>query len=629
MPRLYMADLVGAGLSVLLSVVLMNYYGTPAATFLISIPMIIAAFLISGRKYLAIVSLIVFGMLIGKADHLLESDRQERAPVIYKHWDAMSKIKVYGYNEYYRGINIDNLANTPVYGFDGNLNDSSLTGWDIDVENLIDRFDSCTFLSLGAGGGADVLQALGYGCSEVHAVEVNPHINKMMTDGDAAGYIIPDSIENKEDFEITTCNAFSGNIYNNERVKVVSEDARTYVKRHKNKFDVIYSLSSNTWAALGSGSFAFAENYIFTTEAFIDYWNALSEDGFLSMEHQLYMPRLVSSALDAMEELDVEDPFAHIAIYDLPQMRRKLLLLSKQPLTDELIQTAYGNLQTGRHNVKHLLYPKPDTAQDNMINSIVENGWRTQADSAHMDISPATDNKPFIAQVGLWRNFSFDKLENTGFITDLRGFPLTKSLLVLILGIILIVFLPLLIIPYHRGTDKLKLAPWLYFFCLGIAYITIEIVLMQKYALFIGASFYSIATVLLTLLLASGIGSRFAERFRNSFIFLAIVAFAIFNIVAFKFLVNNFSDMHIMMRSLITALVVFPLGFFMGMPFPKGSLKVKELVDWGFAVNGIASVFGSTLIMLIVFAFGFNVAILFGAGVYILAMGLLKYQSRW
>jgi len=74
---------------------------------------------------------------------------------------------------------------------------------------------------------------------------------------------------------------FSGHIYRDPRVTVVTEDARAYVKRHQNKFDLIYSLSSNTFAAVASGSFALAENYLFTTEAFRDYWTAMSDSGFM------------------------------------------------------------------------------------------------------------------------------------------------------------------------------------------------------------------------------------------------------------------------------------------------------------------------------------------------------------
>ncbi len=67
----------------------------------------------------------------------------------------------------------------------------------------------------------------------------------------------------------------------------------------------------------------------------------------------------------------------------------------------------------------------------------------------------------------------------------------------------------------------------------------------------------------------------------------------------------------------------------MGIPFPKASLKVGELVDWGFAVNGAASVLGSTLIMLVTFAYGFNVALIIGAVLYLLAYLLISMKNAW
>ena len=67
----------------------------------------------------------------------------------------------------------------------------------------------------------------------------------------------------------------------------------------------------------------------------------------------------------------------------------------------------------------------------------------------------------------------------------------------------------------------------------------------------------------------------------------------------------------------------------MGMPFPKAALRVRELVDWGFAVNGAASVLGSTLIMLVVFAWGYSAGLLLSAGLYLLAMLLLNTKKGW
>jgi hypothetical protein len=82
-------------------------------------------------------------------------------------------------------------------------------------------------------------------------------------------------------------------------------------------------------------------------------------------------------------------------------------------------------------------------------------------------------------------------------------------------------------------------------------------------------------------------------------------------------------------RILVTALWILPLGFFLGMPFPKAALRVRQLVDWGFAVNGAASVLGSTLVLLVAFSHGFSAALLGAAALYLLAWLLLSARRAW
>ena len=82
-------------------------------------------------------------------------------------------------------------------------------------------------------------------------------------------------------------------------------------------------------------------------------------------------------------------------------------------------------------------------------------------------------------------------------------------------------------------------------------------------------------------------------------------------------------------RIVIAAMLIFPLGFFMGMPFPKGALRVGELIDWGFAVNGTASVLGSVLVLMIAFAWGFSIALLFAALIYSVAYVLFGASNAW
>ena len=80
------------------------------------------------------------------------------------------------------------------------------------------------------------------------------------------------------------------------------------------------------------------------------------------------------------------------------------------------------------------------------------------------------------------------------------------------------------------------------------------------------------------------------------------------------------------LRALSVALIVFPLGFFMGMPFVKGALKVGELVDWGFAVNGASSVLGATLAIALAFNIGYAATLMLAVALYVIA-GVLLARS--
>lgn len=656
MPRLYMADLAGAAAGVVIAIGVMNAVGTPVATMLLALPILVASFLVSTRwmKMLPVGVALIALALCPSAETLLEADREERAPVIYKHWDAMAKVKVYEYGADYRGINIDNVANSPVYRFDGNWEDTrpGETPWGINAAWLIQQFDSCVFLSLGAGGGSDVLQALAEGATEVHAVEINSHMNKMMISGDPDGYLpimVPSSkaVENAAaasdsvtvveperdslaDSSHITLAEFSGHIYTDPRVIVVSEDARAYVRRFENKFDVIYSLSSNTWAALSSGAFALAENYLFTTEAFEDYWRALSDSGFLMMEHQVYMPRLVSEVIEALEHQGVSDPAGHFAIYNLPQMRRNIVLMSKRPLSDSLRYFALGELTPEKFNQIHLLYPPAnDSIADNLINRIVVNGWEAVADSAPIDISPVTDDRPFVAQLGLMKNFTSETREKVIPYAEFQGFPLSKVTLLIILAVVIVVILPLNLVPYLRPGPKLKAIPFLFFFCIGLGFMAVEVVLIQKYSLLIGPSLHSIVTILMTLLLASAIGSRFANHVSPSIAFCGIILLLLLDAFAFHRIFEAAGGLEMAGRIVVTSVLVFPVGFFMGIPFPKATLRVGQLIDWGFAVNGAASVLGSILVLLIAFQYGFSVSLVFAAAMYLMAYLLFTRGSGW
>ena len=201
--------------------------------------------------------------------------------------------------------------------------------------------------------------------------------------------------------------------------------------------------------------------------------------------------------------------------------------------------------------------------------------------------------------------------------------------MLIILLVVIVVIVPLNLVPYFRTGDKLKVLPWLYFFAIGAAFMMVEIVLMQKYALFIGPSVYSIAVILITLLTASGIGSRFADKVENRTAFSGIILWLLLDIFVFKHVPYVLGDLPMLLRMSVTALLIAPLGFFMGMPFPKGTLRVRELIDWGFAVNGAASVIGSTVVILVAVNFGFSASLLLAAALYLVAFAMISKKSSW
>jgi len=157
----------------------------------------------------------------------------------------------------------------------------------------------------------------------------------------------------------------------------------------------------------------------------------------------------------------------------------------------------------------------------------------------------------------------------------------------------------------------------------------VEVILILQFTLLVGPSIYGVATILLTLLLMSGIGSRLSTRISAGVSFAAILIWLVLDMLLFESMVAGLGHLALPGRIVTTGLAVAPLGLFMGMPFPKAALRVGPAVPWGLAVNGTASVLGSTAIVLFAFAYGFRVSLILAGGVYLIAAMLYSARSSW
>ncbi|MBI3037594.1 hypothetical protein HYY75_00895 [bacterium] len=179
-------------------------------------------------------------------------------PGIYEKWNSYSRVRVSGNPEILtqpngwglsstypltKGIrqlnlDIDVVAATILTFFDGDL--SKLEHLKFDVTNFVHYLrNQAKVLVIGAGGGRDILSALLFGQNSVLAVEMNNHIL------DIVNYIFGD---------------FTGHLDKNPKVSFVNDEARSYISRLSEKFDIVQISLIDTWAATAAGAFVLSEN---------------------------------------------------------------------------------------------------------------------------------------------------------------------------------------------------------------------------------------------------------------------------------------------------------------------------------------------------------------------------------
>jgi hypothetical protein len=163
---------------------------------------------------------------------------------------------------------------------------------------------------------------------------------------------------------------------------------------------------------------------------------------------------------------------------------------------------------------------------------------------------------------------------------------------------------------------------------IGLAYLLVEIPLLQRFILFLGQPAYAMATILFTLLLFSGLGSQVSQRapLPASLAILAGLLMALPGVLALVF--NWALGWELPYRLGITALLLAPVGFLMGVPFPGGINRLlaqrenSQLIPWAWAVNGAASVIASVLAALLALSFGYGWVLRLGALLYAAACGI-------
>jgi hypothetical protein len=665
-PQLYGADLAGGATACLAVVPLLNFIGAPNALLLASACMALASALWSDQFKMrraacglaAVFILLIAANYSGKIIDVIYAKGVYRDPkwVEYSRWNAISRIEV---DTHLGGryVVIDADATTAIMNVDPARweRNGSATPTDTGLpstsgfnwkKSLMSAAPSVAnvlrphgdFAIIGPGGGVDVMRAVASGSPSVTGIEINPTIANSVMRGRYADY------------------AF--HLYELPQVHIHVQDGRSYIRSSHDKYDVVQMTLVDTWASTAAGAFALSENNLYTIEAFREYFDHLKPDGMIAITRwEFKQPRealrVVSQAIESLHQIGVADPKDHFIIVadgNLDEDGRPVLVLAKKSAFTAAEYTAVADHMYSNPNLVWL--NRPGNVIDSMSpvvqrtallppgpaislppaaaafrNLIESNDPVGFARSYAYNVSPVSDSAPFFFFTLKTRHVLENIMAGTGHGMDWRinlGVVVLGMLLIIsILAVLAFLILPLALHRHRQNVPKTGIVALLYFITVGFGFILVEISLIQRFVLFLGHPTYALTVVVFLLLLSSGAGSVAARhRITNGGKVLPllglIAAFIAGNVVLLPWLLSAAVGLPFVIKLVISGLVLAPLGFLMGMPFPTG-LRLVKTVEWAWALNAAASVLGSVMAMIIAIHFGLTVTLICAAVAYLLA----------
>ena len=442
--------------------------------------------------------------------------------------------------------------------------------------------------------------------------------------------------------------AYSGRLYDHERVSVHVSEARGFVTRSAQKYDLIQVGLLDSFAVSGSGVQSLNESYLYTVEAMQTYFGRLEPGGILAITRWLKIPprdslKLVATLLEAMRLSGAAEPGSQLAV--IRSWNTVTLLARNGEFTSKEISTIREFARQKSFDTAY--YPSMPADEANHFNRLDqpwlyrgitaltgESAARFMADYK-FQIGAATDDRPYF--------FHFFKWRVLGEVLELRkrggaslvewGYLVLAATLVqsLLLGLLLIL-LPLFLArrdwPVTEGGRM-----GAYFFLLGLAFLFVEMAFIQKFILFLSHPLYSVAVVLAGFLVFAGLGSRYSADLAAAIesrgysavraAVFSIVLLVLFYIVFLPRIFQQFMGESDVLRIITALTAIAPLAFCMGLPFPLGlryaASHAPGFIPWAWGINGFASVISATLATLLAIEMGFTTVLLVALLFYVLA----------
>ncbi len=634
--RVYFFDLLGASAGCLLLVPFLNEFGGTSTVMLVAVLFAATGAIwhsmagsVKLRAGAVALALALFSFVFYNGSHNIIAIRYAKGQKLKKEefvqWNSFSRIAVRDYS-----IFIDADASTGIASFDF----EHLTTRE--RHELLEQGPALPYairpgakaLVIGPGGGWDVARALASGSHDITGVEINPIIaTTVMRDR----YV-----------------AQSRGIYLRPDVRIFVEDGRSFVRRSQERYQVVQATLVDTWASTAAGAFALSENNLYTTDALRDYLLHLTDDGMAAFTRWGLDPpreslRLVSLAMAALNQLGEPEPWRHVIVGRDGSTKgwgaQDTVLISRKPFGPADLARARAAIAAANMQAIYL----PDERIPGQFTDLL----RSSDPAAYQhnyryDISPVGDNQPFFFYTVQPRDilaFLANASHRSADYKINKAVPLLYALMAIsMLATAIILALPPVVLGARLPRQRGVLRFLLYFLCIGAGYILIEMALIQKFVLFLGHPTYALTVVIFSMLVSSGLGSYFSRRILgdsdvrlNRALVLIAVLVALLAAIVTPLLAAGVG-LPLSLKFLITAALISPAGFVMGMPFPTALKRLEEWhkpsVRWAWSLNAAASVLGSVGSLVCAIYLGLVQTLLAGGLLYIAALAIVATIKR-
>jgi predicted membrane-bound spermidine synthase len=447
---------------------------------------------------------------------------------------------------------------------------------------------------------------------KVYGVEINPAIVSMQTN------------------ELVEWN---GNSY--EGIDVSVMDGRSYVEQSELQFDMITLENTHFnrgWGTAGTGREPTPE-YLYTSEALHSYLDHLTSNGVVVVEEPVFISsrevpvwKLLFTMRQVLLERGYQQPEQHFFVFQWTTRTANFIqiLMKKTPFTEQEVSLLLKWLDdidniraieqisgspVGPIDAKTTLFHHPYQAFSTTVSQVL----RGEVDGDFLqehNIQVITDDRPFMFDV----DPSHSNLKQAYSYVLYLVLPLVP-LLIWFLG--------------RRRGALLGLLPHMFTVALtGLGYLLIEIVLIQRYELFLGSPVATFSSVVGTLLVFSGLGSLWSRRIskKGAYYSLGII---ILLLILYQYLAPAFfslaAQLSLPVKIMLAVVSIAPLGFFAGIPFPyvlrSGKVEVSgSVAAMLFAVNAA--------FMALAVPLAFNTSTNWGLAVTFL-IGIFIYGTVW